>query len=371
MALFALPALYLVLTRQWCLVSDALSTLLCVSGYAMLVVVDLLNGAPASALKGTAINYLPILAIPFVATGVSNLRISSKDIDFGFKLAAYVAIATGSFNYLTALDSAEETVSRGINLNQIPYGFICGALSGRFLAVSIKGVGFRLAHDLTIAVALFVVVALTFSKLAWASSLTIIFCVLALNVSIRFLPLLAIGFVATTAAFLALFAIFVPAAWVEVTNFADALRTLSQTGSSDDGSVGSRLLLWQLGLTVFTENPILGVGLNAVSAEALAVAQDTAADRTALVGTFSHLHNDIIVHLAAFGVFGAIFVLGFFLLIWRTARETSLEGHQVFLWSLIPGTLVYMSADVVFNMDAITAAFALILGTSMSSRRRS
>lgn len=85
-------------------------------------------------------------------------------------------------------------------------------------------------------------------------------------------------------------------------------------GEVTDGSVSLRFKLWSLGLTIFSENPLLGAGHEARTARwSELVSADPAKE---IIGLNTSAHNDFIEVLAEGGILGALSLVSIFCGTW-------------------------------------------------------
>ncbi|MEB0010616.1 O-antigen ligase family protein [Glaciimonas sp. Cout2] len=81
-------------------------------------------------------------------------------------------------------------------------------------------------------------------------------------------------------------------------------------GSDVDTSLGIRLQLWRASWMLFTEHPLIGVGVEGFSKELHNLAKRKVI--TPLSATFAHSHNEILFTMSRFGVFGLLAILGLY-----------------------------------------------------------
>ena len=134
-------------------------------------------------------------------------------------------------------------------------------------------------------------------------------------------------------------------------------------------SFGQRYQLLVAGMQAFLDRPLLGHGLNE---RMIAVFSHLGSNE---IGTRSlgHLHNDYMTHIVSYGVFGAVFLVAYFVGLWRLVIRPADAGFEWAGVAIVAMLIIYMAADVAFNMDPIsgatTIAFGLMLALAKPARR--
>ena len=161
------------------------------------------------------------------------------------------------------------------------------------------------------------------------------------------------------------------------------LRVTPSTGADSTGSVVTRAwdansgtarsMFWQVGWTMFRDNPVLGVGLGNYKIaypryEAIALAaQDTAAPR-AYVPDAAQAHNDFLQGAAELGGLGALAIVGvvavFVASIWLRLRASTVERFDILV--LAGGVTVFIVHAVFgFPTHLAASAFSALLITAI------
>ncbi|MBO6725867.1 MAG: O-antigen ligase family protein [Rhizobiaceae bacterium] len=339
---------------------DILQCGLCLlSLYILLLSVDILNGGGIYNLTSTAINYLPLLATAPYAFALRNVEFDMGDLDRSLALALVVAIV------ISVAQFALFDVYRpgGLNLNSVPFAFVIALWSVALLSRSADGARFNSAY-LATAIAAFVPVLLSQSKIA-------IFCMLLGYTIVGLAMLRTVRITGARAAGM----VFLVASIVLTVTYGASTRVLSMwaeianiwaEGPLARGSFADRFELILASWQAFLVRPWLGHGL----AEARAVVDSVGTQTGLVVSDLGHLHNDYATHIVAFGVSGAAFLLGYLaFVIWRglSAKNDSLRRVGI-AWGVM--IAAYMTFEVAFNMDPISGATTLALGSLIALGNR-
>jgi len=140
-----------------------------------------------------------------------------------------------------------------------------------------------------------------------------------------------------------------------------------------DTSIGTRLQLWKASWILFSENPIIGVGVDKFKASL----KDLAAREiiTNDAATFPHSHNELLFNMATLGIFGLIgVVVTYFVPLYYFAKEMRHADREVvaaaamgislclgyFIFGLVDVMFMWRICDIFYSMSiAIFLAFII------------
>lgn len=318
--------------------------------YLLLVVADLLNGGGARNVE-TAFNYLPLLTLVPYAHAVRRLGIARNHLVIALCATILAAVAMSAYQgWLLG-----EARPGGINLNPIPMGFVVALWIATLLSIALEEEAFRLRR-LMVATAGFIPVILTGSKIAIAALIAGCLAVglLWARRTGRWKEALAASAVAVGAVVAGVYFII----YDRVIYMAEEIVALWSNGHSDGGSIGLRLDIAIAGLKAFLENPILGYGFaERMENTFLHMPQDW--NRNLIIG---HIHNDYITHMVSYGVFGIVFILLYYFFNYRIFLSLSAPELQRAGIAILLMLLLYMAAEIAFNMDPISGALTVAFG---------
>ncbi|PRX28376.1 O-antigen ligase [Meinhardsimonia xiamenensis] len=326
--------------------------------YLFLLAVDIVNGAPVRSLLSTGVNYLPLIAIVPAHVALRAARVGEGEIMLGFRLAVLAALALAVPSVASLVEGGRFMPVTGLNLNQIPFGLVMALMSVVLLSRALEGSGSRPWADALAAGLVAAVVVLTQSKLAWGS-LGVGWLALGILYARRLGPW-RLGAALVGAASVAALLLALPPVRGELAQLGDALRRVA-AGDLSDGTLGRRILIYKGSWVAFMERPVLGWGLPGQ----MDVVKGFIAQMSDIRMPATHLHSDWFRHLVGYGLFGAVFLAGFFLFVVRLARVAEPVHMRRALIAALPAIALYMSFDVFFNMDALTGFFALLLAMAL------
>jgi O-antigen ligase len=140
--------------------------------------------------------------------------------------------------------------------------------------------------------------------------------------------------------------------------FSSEMSSFFETGDTSGPTFGIRYSMAVSGLLAFLEKPFFGHGLADVMAAA-------SAHRPSNFNMFthkSHLHNDYVTHLVAFGLPGLVFLISLFgALVHVTGRSADIAMKR-FGIAMISALLLFAMAEDVFAVEQKFALIALLFG---------
>ena len=326
------------------------------AGYFLLLAVDVLNGGGWSNLTATAVNYLPLVALAPYAYALRSLRLVPDTLDRAMQATIVFAVllSAGQFGLFS------EARPGGPNLNPIPYGFVIAVWAMFLLA---RGLETGRASSLALVPAALVPVFLTGSKIALVCMLVGLLCVAILWVVRHrrwylFLAGLAgAGFALVLGYYLILGA--------RIREFLNDLNFLFNGEQLVTRSLGDRVELARAGWQAFLERPFLGHGQAQYMDAVRAWSRPGGLD----LSEFGHLHNDYLVHMVSFGVFGVVFLAGYLAVIFWLVTKSGQRPYRWAGYGLLAMVVIYMAPEVAFNMDPITGCLTLAFGAVLSAAR--
>ncbi len=156
----------------------------------------------------------------------------------------------------------------------------------------------------------------------------------------------------------ALYVAFQFIAYQRLGTFLAELELFFADGTLTADSFGWRYELATSGLRAFLDNPLIGHGLHEHMGAAFAHASAGGPDITFI----SHLHNDFIAHLVAYGIAGLLFVFAFLGMVWIVAVRCADRGARRAGITVTFMLILYMMFDILFHMDAMTGALTVAMG---------
>ncbi|MBO6538863.1 MAG: O-antigen ligase family protein [Rhizobiaceae bacterium] len=324
--------------------------------YLLLLSVDLINGGGTNNLLGTGVNYLPVLALAPLSFAIRSSGISMEAIDRALQATILIALAISVFSFIDG-----EQRPGGLNLNPIPYGLAVLLSASLLLWRALEGRPID-GKSVAISVSATIPILLTGSKIVWACALVAYAGTYGhwIATQRRWKPAVSvlIGGLAGIAVGYHFFARsrFEPL-WVEIAEFTDR-------GVSQGGTFGRRAEMAVSGWRAFLDQPIFGYGLHERMEAVLAHSTPGGPD----LSIHNHLHNDYITHLVSYGIFGAIFLAAYWLLLVRQAAFAPHPAYRRFGYTVAVILLIYMSAEVAFNMDPVSGPMAVIFALLLGSR---
>ncbi len=327
--------------------------------YFIVVGIDLVNGGGIYNVE-SAFNYLPLIALAPFAHAVKIVRLGRGTFLAVVHVTLWCALAIS----LTRLVWLQEVRPGGLHLHSIGYAYVVAVWV--VVAMSLFGSSnrlLRMAQIAGIAAGCFTVL-ITESKIALAA-MVVGMAAVGIHWAIRhgrWRQMLVIGI-----------ALIVPLGIASSLMMAeryaqlrDEILAFIELGSSHGSSLGLRYELAISGMRAFLDNPILGYGFAERMPQVFAHATPGGPDITFL----DYVHNDYVTHLLAFGVFGGLFLIAYYVLTWRLVSRLPDEPLRRASYALLIMLAVYMMAEVGFNMDPVTSVMTIVLGVALSRTGR-
>jgi O-antigen ligase len=327
------------------------------AAWLMLILVDVANGGGKGNLT-TLVDYLPLAILAPLAYGFRLAGPRFALIERAMQATVLLAVASSLFQALWL------GVARpgGLNLNPIPYAFVV-LLWGTFLLSSGLEAGRKGALSVAIALSASIPILLSGSKMVWACTFIAYGAVtISWAAAGRRLKMLV------PAAALAVAVLFLAGlsdmAARRLIGFQAEIEEFLATGMSSGDSLGNRLEMIRSGLMAFLDSPVLGHGLTESMRAALAFRDPNGPD----ISVHTHIHNDYIVHLVSFGVFGLVFLGIYFWLLVRLSLDCSMASCRRAGLAITVALSLYILADIAFNMDPMSSAMAIVAGLLLAFR---
>lgn len=322
--------------------------------YAALLSADLLNGGGIGNFQFTAVNYLPLLGAAGVAFTLRRSALGDQAVTLALSMAIWAAVA---ISLVSALVFGLERPG-GLFMNPIPYSLVV-CLWGMLLLSFALRAGPRRYLLIATALAAWIPIAVAQTKIVWIAG-----CV---GYAVVILHWGASrerrrGEVLGALALLALAsALFLPVAYSRLAEFAGEVDAFVTQGDRSGISFGHRAILAEAAFRAFAHGPLLGYGFVEHVDAALAYVDPAGPS----VAHLTHLHNDYATHLVAYGYVGLAFLLAFFATLWWIARNAAGAARRGAAYALLPTVAIYMSAEILLNIEPITGAFAILIGVLM------
>ncbi len=144
-----------------------------------------------------------------------------------------------------------------------------------------------------------------------------------------------------------------------VADAGDQLNTLSRLLAEDNGTRSIRAYLWQEGVTVFMQAPLLGVGLGQF---ALHHFQLQPVQGAGVVGLYTHAHNLIFQLAAETGSIGVLLLLGTLGAWLWSLRRVSLTAAHWWLYAALGVLAIHSLLEYPLWYSYFLALAALLLG---------
>jgi O-antigen ligase len=170
----------------------------------------------------------------------------------------------------------------------------------------------------------------------------------------------------------------VPEVHLRVNALATDIATLRTNPNSD---TGKRLQIYRSALHVFAKNPVFGIGPNQFARVAPQLAKEGYLTAEALPDAKAEVHNEILAHSAALGIFGLIAILLIYFvplgLFFRAARgagrivrRSGMLGACFVVSFIVFGlTVETFNLDMVVTFYALTVAVLLAIATNAENDR--
>lgn len=323
--------------------------------YLLIVLVELINGGSLLSLAETAFNYLTLLALAPYAYALRKLGLGADILD----RTIWATLALGAAISVAIALLRGDPRPGGLDMDALSYGYVLVV----WLLFTFSSALERRRES----VPLLVLSAAGLAVLLYAKTKIVIVCAM--------VGLLVVGAVwagqrGRWRAFLtglALCAVpfglgFYFTAMRRVVVLGQGVEQYFETGTITVNSFGIRLSQVLAGWQAALERPVFGHGL---------------AETRAAVGryfgpskeTLNHwiIHNDYIVHMVAFGAFGLVFLLSYFVVAFMLMRGVADEAHRRAGMAMVATVPVLMTAFVVFNMSPMSGLVTVAMGVVLSA----
>ena len=323
--------------------------------YMLIVAVELINGGSWFSLASTAFNYLPLLALAPYAYALRKLDLRAGEFD----RAIWATVALGATISIAIAILLGDRRPGGPDMDALSYGYV--------LAVWLFFVFSSALENRETSIPLLVLSAVCVAVLLYAKTKIVVFCVIAGFLLIGVIWAMQRGRWRTL--FLGIALSIVPFAlavyylvWPRALEFVYALQLYVEKGIVvSDESFALRLEQIIAGYKSALERPILGHGL-AETGDAIYRNLTSGADYRRLI-----IHNDYIVHMVAFGVFGLIFLLGYFAAAFLIVHRARDAAHRRAGLALVATMPFFMATYIVFNMSPMSGLVALAMGVVLAT----
>jgi O-antigen ligase len=326
--------------------------------YVLVVAVDFANGDIGESIETTVAAYLPLLGILPAAAVMARAEVPGPSLD---RVLAGTIVVGAVLNGILFLQ-ADFPRAGGLGISPIVFGF--AILSWAMLALA------RALEDWPRRAWLFGPVVLSFLPMALTGTRMVVICaligfgVILLHWVIRGRRwALILPFGAVLIALVAVAGYAFRFRWQVLKNHA---QIFIETGELVPGSFGARVEMLRLGIDAFRDAPLIGHGRSNQIAAALEQATPGSVD-------LSHqntLHNDYLVHMVSFGVFGLVFMLAFLgLLVWiaRGIADPALRGFG-YAWTAM--LAVFMLTNIAFNSGPMSGMVCFVAALLLAVRAR-
>ena len=327
-----------------------------VAWYVVLLAIELIHGGPFHYPFTRGANFLtdyfPLVALPFFAIGLREAKAE-------FRVFEYVMMGTIVFSAGLSLYQffiLDIQRPNGFSRNPIPFALVLTMwslflFSGALKARKIDWTRF------SIALIALIPIILSGSKNIWfcaAAGYSLLFFMWAwTGRRWSILGAVAVGIA--------------PSVWLllrvdvvrsRITEFMGDYGAFLASGDTSGGSFGLRYGALVSGFLAFLDRPFLGYGL----AQGKSAAIEHLPPSFSSIGMLTHLHNEYVTHLVAFGTLGLFFIVSFFAMFILIA--TRREDVAIRRFGVVAGTLFlfYMTADVVFTLPEVYGLVFFLLG---------
>lgn len=318
--------------------------------YLALLAADLLNGGGIENFQFTAVNYLPLLGAVGAAFAIRRSGLGDGAVLAALVAAVWLAACISLFRSLV-LDVARPG---GLYMNPIPFGLVMSMWGMLLLSFALRAGRHRWALLASAAVAV-VPVVLTESKIAWLAA-TAGYGVVVLHWSFEHREWRKLGLALVTMVLISAVA-YATVGHKRFERFFSEIAAFIETGDRSRASFGHRAVLAEIGILAFLDGPLLGHGFSEHVDAAFAKLGPDDPDVTHL----THLHNDYVTHLAAYGYVGLVFLLVFFATLFWIARRAADPPRRGAGYALIAMAGLYMAGEIFLNIEPVTGPFAIVL----------
>lgn len=323
--------------------------------YLLVVVVDVLNGSIVASLLSTGVNYLPLLALAPYANALRRLPLSSQTLDRAMVATVLIAAVMSGFDVVVA----GEIRPGGLNLGSVPYSFVTAVWGTFLLSRGLRATKPDWLLMVVAAVALATVVSGQ-SKIALLAML-VGYVVVGVQWAYENHRMRAFAWTTLVVGGVTV-GIFALVARERIRDLVFQIEKFIFEDNLYGGTFGDRYELVTSGLRAFADNWLLGYGFQGRMEAVIARLKHTDIG----VQTLGHLHNDYITHMVSFGVFGLVFLVAYIALTYRLVVRSGDVAYQRASVALLSMLVIYMAAEVAFNMDPITSLVTLAFGMALS-----
>jgi O-antigen ligase len=320
--------------------------------WAALLGADLLNGGALGNFQFTAVNYLPLLGAVGVAHVLRRAEIGDRAVAAALVLAIATATVISLYQYLVL------GVGRpgGLFMNPIPYGLVVGMWGMFMLSLSLESRSWWL---LGVALLAAVPIVLAESKIVWLAT-SVGYALVVLRWGIIGRRWRSLGIAAIAGVVLASTA-YISVAHNRMDEFLLELTGFFASGDRSGTSFGHRAILAEAGWHAFLEGPLLGYGFVEHKDAAMAYVDPAGPS----VAHLTHLHNDYVTHLVAYGYVGGAFLVAFFATLVWIGRNAADPARRSGAYALAAMAAIYMAGEIFLNIEVVTGPFAVLVGLLM------
>lgn len=323
--------------------------------YVALLATDIANGGGVENFQFTALNYLPLLGTAGVAFVLRLIEVPRRWLLAAMALAMWTGVILALVQNLLLGDWRPG----GLNINPNPYSLVVSLWSIMLMAFALREERHRLVLIVS-AVAGVVPLALAQSKVAWVGALvghTVVIAWWAMELRRWRSLAIAVGGMA-----ILLWVAYVLVAHVRISMFIEELQLFLTTGELTYNSFGQRFAAFEAGLAAFMNGPLLGYGF----AEVLATAITYLPANSPRMDDLDHLHNDYLTHMVAYGYVGIAFLLVFYATLVWIAWNADGPARRSAGFALALVCMIYMSAEILLNIEPVTGPLMLLIGIVMT-----
>jgi len=326
--------------------------------YALVVAIDYVNGDFSESTETTVAAYLPLLGILPAAAVMARAGVPGPSLDR--VLAGSIALGA-VLNGILFLQ-ADFPRAGGLGISPIVFGFVI--LSWAMLALA------RGLEDWPRRSWLLGPVVLSFLPMALTGTRMVVICALiGFGIILSYWVIrgrrwaLILPFGAALVALVAVAAQAFSFRWQVLRNHA---QIFLETGELVPGSFGARVEMLRLGFAAWRDAPIIGHGRS----NQIDAALEQAAPGSVDLSFQNTLHNDYLVHMVSFGVFGLAFMLTFLgLLVWisRGIADPALRSFGL-AWTAM--LAVFMLSNIAFNSGPMSGTVCFVAALLLAARFR-
>jgi hypothetical protein len=323
--------------------------------YALIILVELANGGSVAGLGSTAFNYLPLIALAPYAYALRKLGIEPILLD---RMIAITLAVGAAISVVISFVYGDQRPG-GLDMDALSYGYVLGVWSLFVFSRALNG-GRQ-------ALPLMLLVALSSAVLFYAKTRIIIVILIVgiLTISAIWVVQYRRWRVFFVGSAVAISAFSLMIYYFSISRFSVLYESVAQFLTSGeitpDGSLGPRFAQIRAGWQAFLDKPLLGHGNSDKHSAILQYFEGNPEWRIYII------HNDYVAHIVAFGVFGAIFLLGYFVATFTIMKNAGDLAHRRAGISMVVTMPLFMTAYIVFNMSPMSALVTLAMGAVLST----